>query len=81
MDKETFEKVAKISEDMKSLWLVIKKIQSSATLSFVSERGYEIPLSSTQKDAVKDILSRHETEIKKEIEDRYNDLKKQIEEL
>lgn len=25
MDKETFEKVAKISEDMKSLWLVIKK--------------------------------------------------------
>lgn len=81
MDKETFEKAAKISEDMKYLWLVIKKIQSSATLSFVSERGYEIPLSSTQKDAVKDILSRHEAEIRQEIEDRYNDLKKQIEEL
>lgn len=81
MDKETFEKVAKISEDMKSLWLVIKKIQSSATLSFVSERGYEVPLASTQKDAIKDILSRHETEIRKEIDDRYNDLKKQVEEL
>ena len=25
MNKETFEKVVKISEDMKSLWLVIKK--------------------------------------------------------
>lgn len=81
MDKETFEKVAKISEDMKSLWLVIKKIQSSATLSFVSERGYEVPLTSTQKDAIKDILLRHETEIRKEMDDRYNNFKKQIERL
>ena len=81
MDKETFEKVAKISEDMKSLWLVIKKIQSSATLSFVSERGYEVPVTSTQKDTIKDILSKHEVEIRKEIDDRYNNLKKQIEEL
>lgn len=81
MNKETFEKAAKISEDIKSLWLVIKKIQSSATLSFASERGYEVPLTSTQKDAIKDILSKHEVEIRQEIEDRYNGLRRQIEEL
>lgn len=81
MDKETFEKAVRISEDMKSLWLVIKKIPSSATLSFVSERGYEVPLTSTQKDAIKDILLRHETEIRREIDDKYNALKEQIEEL
>ena len=81
MNKETFEKAAKISEDMKSLWLIIKKIQSSATLSFVYERGYEVPFTSIQKDAIKDILSKHETEIRREINDRYNDLKRQIEEL
>lgn len=81
MDKKTFEKVAKISEDMKSLWLVIKKISRSATLSFVGERGYEVPLTSIQKDIIKDILSKHETEIREEINDKYNNLKRQIEEL
>ena len=28
MNKETFEKAAKISEDMKSLWLIIKKYRA-----------------------------------------------------
>ena len=51
MNKETFEKVAKISEDMKSLQLVIKNISSNASLSFVEGRdrgyGYEVPFTST----------------------------------
>lgn len=85
MDKETFEKVAKISEDMKSLQSIIKTISRNAFLSFVERKGrsygYEVSLTSTQKDAIKDILSRHEAEIRQEIEDRYNDLKRQIEEL
>lgn len=80
MDKETFKKVAKISEDMKSLEAINRKIQN-ATLSFIGSRGYEAMMTSVQKDAIKDILSKHEAEIRKEIEDRYNNLKKQIEEL
>ena len=85
MDKETFEKVAKISEDIKSLQSVIKTISRNAFLSFVEGKGrsygYEVPFTSTQKDAIKDILSKHGAEIRKEIENRYNALKKQIEEL
>ena len=82
MDKETFEKVAKISEEMKLLQLVIKNISRNTFLSFVERGfGYEVSFTSTQKDVIKDILSRHEVEIRQEIEDRYNNLKKQIEEL
>lgn len=83
MDKEIFKKVAEISKDIESLQHVIKTISRNASLSFVEGRGYgyEVPFTSTQKDTIKDILSKHETEIRDEINDRYNDLKKQIEEL
>lgn len=85
MDKETFKKAAKISEEMKLLQHVIKNISRNASLSFVEGKGrsygYEVPFTSTQKDIIKDILSKHETKIRQEIDDRYNALKKQIEEL
>ena len=80
MDKETFEKVAKLSEDIRNFWLINKKI-SDATLSFVSDKGYETLFTRVQKDMIKDILYKHEVEIKKELNDWYNDLKKQVEEL
>lgn len=80
MDKETFDKITKISETLKSLEAINRKIQN-ATLSFIGIRSYEVMMTSVQKNVIKDILSRHEAEIRQEIEDRYSDLKKQIEEL
>lgn len=80
MDKGTFDTVTRISEEMKSLEAINRKIQN-ATLSFIGSRGYEVMITTMQKNAIKDILSKHEAEIREEIEDRYNDIKKQIEEL
>lgn len=80
MDKGTFDRIIRISETLKSLEAINMKIQY-ATLSFIGSRGYEVMMTSVQKNAIKDILSKHEAEIRKEIDDRYNDLKKQIEEL
>lgn len=80
MDKETFDRIIRISETLKSLEAINMKIQN-ATLSFIGSRGYEVMMTSVQKNAIKDICSRHEAEIRQEIEDRYNDFKKQIEEL
>lgn len=80
MDKGTFETVARISEEMKSLKAINERI-NKATLSFIGDDYYDSISLSKWKKVIQDILSKHEAEIRKEIDDRYNDLKKQIEEL
>lgn len=82
MDKETFDRITQISETMKSIEYINTQIKD-ATLSFVVGNYYDalIPLERKQVRVIQDILSRHEAEIRKEIGDRYNYLKKQVEEL
>lgn len=80
MNKEIFNRITRISEAMKSLEAINKQIRK-ATLSFVVNNYYDAIIPLERKKVIQDILSRHETKIREEIEDRYNDLKKQVEEL
>lgn len=80
MNKETFNRITRISEAMKSLEAINKQIRKT-TLSFVVNNNYDAIIPFERKKVIQDILSRHEAKIREEIEDRYNDLKKQVEEL
>lgn len=80
MDKGTFDTVTRISEEMKSLKAINERI-NKATLSFIRDDYYDAIYLSKWKKVIQDILSRHEAGIRREIDDRYNNLKKQIEEL
>lgn len=80
MDKRTFDTVTRISEEIKSLKAINERI-NKATLSFISDDYYDAISLSKWKKVIQDILSKHEVEIRKEINDKYNNLKKQIEEL
>lgn len=80
MDKETVNQVVQISEAMRILEVINKQIRK-ANLSFITGNHYDAIMPFEHKKIIQDILFRHETEIRDEINDRYNDLKKQIEEL
>lgn len=80
MNKETVDQIIQISETMKSLESINKQIKK-ATLSFIEDNHYDAIILPKWKKVIQDILSKHEIEIRKEIDDRYNDLKNQIEEL
>lgn len=80
MDKGTFNRVTQISEAINSLEAINKQIKK-ATLSFIEDNHYDAIFLSKWKKVIQDILSKHEVEIRKEIDDRYNNFKKQIEEL
>ena len=82
MDKKTFDKAIQISEAIKSLEIINKRIKD-ANLSFVIGRSYDavIALDRKEEKVIREILSKHEAGIRRDIEDRYNNLKKQLEEL
>ena len=80
MDKETFDRAIKLAEqldDMKRLYKGMKDWH----LGFIDKNLYGIKFISSIKEVIQDIISKHEAEIRQEIDDKYNDLKKQIEEL
>lgn len=80
MDKETFDKATRLAKQINNIELIQNSIRN-CYLGFIDNEYYGVMLSPDKKEVIRDILLRHESEIREEIEDRYNDLKKQIEEL
>lgn len=81
MDKETFDKVARLVKQIKELENTEDNIRY-CHLNFVNAANYKCKLIlPTQIWPIKDILDKHEDEIRKEIDDKIKELKKQIEKL
>lgn len=79
MDKETFDKATRLAKQINDI-IDIQNSIHNCCLGF-NDKNYAVMLLPSKKEVIQDILSRHEAEIRQEIEDRYSDFKKQIEEL
>ena len=79
MEKEKFDKAVELSRKMREIEEVFKEIKEPGViLSFVSR---EIPLRGWVFDNIKEILDRHKKEVIKEINEMYDNIKKEIEAL
>ena len=79
MEKEKFDKAVELSRKMREIEEVFKEIKEPGViLSFVSR---EIPLRGWVFDNIREILDRHHKEIMDEVNEMYDNIKKEIEEL
>lgn len=79
MEKEKFEKAIELSEKMRDIEEVIKELKlSGVTLTFISQ---DVPLRGWIFDNIRETLNKHHKEIIDEVNEMYDNVKKEIEEL
>lgn len=79
MEKEKFEKAIELYEKMRDIEEVIKELKEPGViLTFISK---EVALRGWIFDNIQEMLDRHHKEIIDEINEMYNNIKKEIEEL
>lgn len=79
MEKEKFDKAIELSKRMRDIEEVIKELKEpGAMLSFVS---FDVPLRGWIFDNIRETLNRHQKEIIDEVNEMYDNIKKEIEEL
>ena len=79
MEKEKFEKAIELREKMRDIEEVIKELKKKGVrLTFISE---ETPLRGWIFDNIRETLNKHHKEIIEEVNEMYDNVKKEIEEL
>ena len=80
MNKKTFDKAVKLAEQINYIEFICRNIKYWH-LEFISKNHYSVVSSYAREEMIQDIISKHEAEIRKEIESKYNELKEQIKKL